>query len=94
MGSTYRYVCPKCDYSAEVFGGGDIGMLCETTTILCNDCKELYDVITKYHGEKKQKLLCPEINDHNVRKWKFFDICSVCGEMMKEDMFFPRAMWD
>ena len=94
MGSTYRYVCPNCDYSAEVSGGDDMGMLCETKTILCKDCKKLYDVVTKYHGEEEMKLICPEVSNHNVSKWKFPDICPVCGQMMQEDMFFPGAKWD
>lgn len=44
MGSHDQFTCTACDYSAEVSGGDDVGMMVLTTTIACETCKKLYDV--------------------------------------------------
>jgi|AntDeeMinimDraft_4_1070355.scaffolds.fasta_scaffold48492_1 hypothetical protein len=61
-----------------------MGMICRTTTILCEDYQELYDVVIKYHGkEEVQELVCPENVHHKIRRWNHPDNCPVCGEIMK-----------
>ena len=51
MGRLHKFECSNCSFSAEMSGGNDTGMICQTTTILCEDCKELYDVVIKYNGK-------------------------------------------
>ncbi len=46
MGSWTEFRCGSCGYEAMVSGRDDAGMLVNTTTILCEDCEELYDVVT------------------------------------------------
>jgi hypothetical protein len=46
MGQMRTFRCTSCDHSAEVSGGNDAGMSATTTTILCEDCHLLMDVVT------------------------------------------------
>lgn len=46
MGTKTQFPCKHCSYQAIVSGGDDVGMRCCTTTISCQDCGELFDVIT------------------------------------------------
>lgn len=65
MGTKYQFVCEHCDYEAVVSGGDDAGMSCCTTTISCQDCAELFDVITSEQpwdesvGLSDEELVCP-----------------------------------
>ena len=94
MGRLYKFECSNCGYSEEVSGGNDTGMICQTTTILCKDCQELYDVVIKYHRQEEVKeLVCPENNQHEIRSWNYPDTCPVCGEKMKIDKN-TIIMWD
>jgi hypothetical protein len=47
MGRTYLFECPKCGYRSRVSGGGDHGFHFAVQTIVCLDCKELYDAVTE-----------------------------------------------
>ena len=47
MGRTYLFECPKCSYQAKVSGGADRGFHFAVQTILCCECKELYDAVTE-----------------------------------------------
>lgn len=47
MGRTYHFECPYCQYRAKVSGGADSGIHCEVQTVVCRDCRELFDVFTK-----------------------------------------------
>lgn len=49
MGRTYLFECPQCHYRAHISGGADSGMHCEVQTVVCRDCRELFDVITREH---------------------------------------------
>ena len=46
MGRTYLFECPKCGYRAKVSGGPDRGFHFAIQTVLCFECKELYDAVT------------------------------------------------
>ena len=50
MGSWQLLECEFCRYRAEVSGGDDAGMLVSTTTVACETCAELYDVVTERHS--------------------------------------------
>jgi len=47
MGRTFQYECPQCQYRASVSGGADRGLNCSIQTILCRDCRRLFDVFTR-----------------------------------------------
>ena len=47
MGRTYLFECPRCHYRTAVAGGADRGFHCYVQTILCRDCKALFDVATR-----------------------------------------------
>jgi hypothetical protein len=47
MGRTYLFECPKCGYKAKVSGGADEGYRFAVQTILCRDCKAIYDAVTR-----------------------------------------------
>jgi len=47
MGRSYWFECPRCGYRAYVAGRADRGVSFAVQTILCRDCKELYDAVTR-----------------------------------------------
>ncbi len=47
MGRSYWFECAKCGYRAKVSGRTDRGVNLFVQTIVCQDCKELYDAVTR-----------------------------------------------
>ena len=47
MGRTYIFECPQCQYRTQVSGGADSGVHCRVQTVICRDCRELYDVLIR-----------------------------------------------
>lgn len=47
MGRSYWYECAKCGYRAKVSGRADRGLNLFVQTIVCRDCKELYDAVIR-----------------------------------------------
>jgi len=47
MGRSYWFECPKCGYRAKVSGREDRGLTFFVQTLLCRDCKELHDAVTR-----------------------------------------------
>jgi hypothetical protein len=47
MGRSYWFECAKCGYRAKVSGRADRGLSFSVQTILCRDCRELYDAVTR-----------------------------------------------
>jgi hypothetical protein len=47
MGRSYWFECSKCGYRANVSGRADRGLGFCVQTILCRDCKELYDAVIR-----------------------------------------------
>lgn len=45
MGRTYLFECQKCGYRAKVAGGAGEGERFAVQTVLCRDCRELYDAV-------------------------------------------------
>ena len=45
MGRTYLFECSRCAYRARVSGRADKGFTFSVQTILCRDCKSLYDAV-------------------------------------------------
>jgi len=56
MGRTFHFDCPYCHYQARVSGGADCGLNCAVQTVVCLDCRQLFDVFTRLRqreGEAK-----------------------------------------
>ena len=47
MGRSYWFECPTCAYRAKVSGRADRGLSFSVQTILCQDCRELYDAVIR-----------------------------------------------
>ena len=47
MGRSYWFERSRCGYRAKVSGRADRGLHCVVQTILCRDCKELYDAVIR-----------------------------------------------
>jgi hypothetical protein len=52
MGRSYWFECGRCGYRAKVSGGADRGKDFFIQTILCLDCKQLYDAVTQIRFPK------------------------------------------
>ena len=91
MGEQFRFECEKCSYVAEVSGGKSAGMLVGTTTIICRECCELYDVVTEVYrvGERFQtcELTCPKQDEsdrpHEISAWQAPGLCPKCNHSMR-----------
>jgi hypothetical protein len=55
MGRTFQFACPHCQYQARVSGGGDAGINCSVQTIVCLDCRRLFNVFTRLRLRKGEK---------------------------------------
>lgn len=47
MGRTYIFECPQCQYRTKISGGADSGIHCEIQTVVCRDCRELFDAFIR-----------------------------------------------
>ena len=47
MGKTYEFECSLCHYRVKISGGADSGVDCEVQTVVCHDCRDLFDVFTR-----------------------------------------------
>jgi len=62
MGRTYLFECEKCGYRAKVGGGTQRGRHLTAQTILCLDCRVLFDAVTE--------LKVPAVPASNLNQWK------------------------
>lgn len=99
MGQQYEYRCPGCGYEARVSGGGDAGMIVSTQTVVCEQCKKLYDVITSRRdsfsergGVEEVEPRCPRRKRHSIREWEHPGPCPKCGEDMHQGEM--AILWD
>ena len=53
VGKTYQFECPLCQYRVKVSGGADAGLDCEVQTMVCRDCRELFDALTRVRRRAK-----------------------------------------
>ncbi len=93
MGSSSRFSCPACGYEALVSGGDDAGFSLLTTTVLCEECRELYDVETgSPHAGRTTEPACPVTAAHRVSRWEHPGPCPRCGGRM--DLQGTEVLWD
>ena len=98
MGALYEYKCKNCAYQAEVSGGRDRGFASGTCTIICHDCKDLFDVTTwegddNIDEEAYQRLLvCPNSPKHRAAEWRHPGACPKCGSTLEQ--YELTVLWD
>jgi len=65
MGRSFWFECARCGYRAKVSGRADRGIHLFVQTILCRDCKELYDAVTRIRvpleSAGKERKLAPRL---------------------------------
>jgi hypothetical protein len=61
VGRTYLFECPQCQYRAKVSGGEDSGVHCAVQTVICRDCRELFDVFKRVrrYADSKEVIKFP-----------------------------------
>jgi hypothetical protein len=100
VGAWFNFHCPSCDYSAEVSGGDDWGMVARVQTRICESCRNLVDV---YMGpalgacaiedyDIKCIESCPECGSNQTKKWPKSRPCPRCGARMRKGEI--TALWD
>src|SRR5258708_7252026 len=57
MGRSYWFECSRCGYRAKVAGGAARGLNLFVQTIVCRDCKELYDAVTRIRVSARRRPL-------------------------------------
>jgi NAD-dependent SIR2 family protein deacetylase len=88
MGRTYLFECSKCGYRARVSGSADRGRHVVVQTVLCAECKELYDAVIAFkpsvHWEFHPKTapgfisLLNRLPPRGVRPWiKWKLVCPI-----------------
>ncbi len=56
MGRTFHFECPVCQYRARLSGGFDSGLHCEVQTMVCRECRELFDALLKVRTRRRETL--------------------------------------
>ncbi len=99
MGAHFIFICNSCGYEADISGGNDIGMASASSTVLCEDCQELYDMVTTREpwlaverAWNPTSLLCAKSETHGVVLWEHPGSCPRCGAEMIRDT--ATALWD
>jgi hypothetical protein len=61
MGRSYLFECPKCSYKTHAAGRAERGVHFSVQTILCQDCRQLYDAVTslKIPEDADEKAVLP-----------------------------------
>lgn len=57
MGMWVTFECAHCQYRAQVSGCDDSGMLADSTTIICVQCREICDVVTHSRETNRHKKI-------------------------------------
>lgn len=100
MGKKVTYQCNKCDYSAHISGGRDVGMIVKTNTYVCDKCKEIVDVITEFWTDvatdESAIGKCPKCNfSKYLKEWDNKKCpCPKCDGIMKVSSETEITMWD
>lgn len=96
MGEHFQFTCANCGFSAEVSGGDDAGMAAVTTTIVCENCRCLYDVIIAdikdWQNREERALRCPKSAKHQVTHWKDGGPCPKCHQPLIKGE--SACLWD
>ena len=95
MGKRLKFKCTNCDYSTQVSGKPDVGMMVETNTVLCEKCNEVVDIVTKSLLGKADLGTCPICkSNENIKPWDNIKRpCPKCGGILK-DSHECIMLWD
>lgn len=84
----FKFYCEGCGYTAMVSGKSRQGDFDEGMTILCEDCKQLYEIEPEsaYTIKKSshRMLRCPQHFAHRIKVWTFPGPCPKCGQPIKK----------
>jgi len=89
MGCRRELLCPACGYTAEVSGAPDDGFCSSTITVVCADCRALFDVPTAtrdYDGAPDWREVtprCPRRRTHRITEWTCPGTCPRCHAIME-----------
>ncbi len=96
MGRLFSFQCPKCAYTVDCSGKADAGMMSATRTVVCDQCRNLQDVVVETYemGRNRKRVppRCEKDKTHNVRTWKHPGPCPRCGETLVRGE--PVVLWD
>lgn len=96
MGQAYTYRCGKCNYNVVSSGQLDWGFIAVVRPYICNDCKEVIDVLVGRMGqeipyemlnekEKKEYYCCKRCNGRNLTVWNpKWRRCPKCSRRMRK----------
>jgi len=98
MGTAFLYKCSSCNYQAQSSGKLDAGMMGIVEPYICNDYKELIDILVySLNGLDNQEphtLCCRNCNSINITKWKTPKRpCPKCGGKMNKSNEYT-ILWD
>ena len=91
MGTLHKFICDACGYNKVVSGEASKGLVKSVITIICDTCKELYDVELADDSDvfspdwKPPTFFCPKSKEHSVDIWKHPGPCPKCGNQMKKE---------
>ena len=83
MGRTFRFHCTQCQYHADISGGADSGLNCDVQTILCRECRELYDVFTRV----RRAVGCRD----PIRNFSAFTRLEIPPVILRDSLFASKA---
>ncbi len=100
MGKSYWFECGRCGYRAKVAGRADEGLHLCVQTILCQDCKELYDAVTRVrlldgsrpalHGTLATGSATGEMGNHTPPSFQWaLNRLRYTGEKISDWLTFP-----
>ena len=80
MATLFEYKCKGCGYTVSANPKGhDMIMLGDSYSYICEDCKEIVDVLYPYGGQP-EKIAWPECGSENLQKWNpKTGKCPKCG---------------
>src|SRR5260221_7229367 len=82
MGRTFHFQCTQCQYHATISGGADSGLNCDVQTILCRECRALFDVFTRV-----RRLVGHE---KTARKFSTFARLEIPPVILRDSLFAPK----
>jgi hypothetical protein len=84
VGKTFHYECTQCQYRANLSGGADSGLNCDVQTIICRDCRELFDVFTR--------VRCIAGHKEFTRNFSTFVRPEIPPVVLRDSLFAPKPL--
>jgi DNA-directed RNA polymerase subunit RPC12/RpoP len=105
MGFQKTYKCSKCEYTTLTAGGRTRGFEVITDSFVCNQCKEIVDIVIDNVDEEfihdwtreaiNREIVCPKCNSLDIKKWDVQSrICPKCNSEMEVKLSGEFIYWD